>query len=74
MHSGLFWQAGQVQIAEISARWGELDDFLDDEFIPVDFDALADFRFFVEVKDRTRMAAVSHHDADFVDNHFATLG
>jgi hypothetical protein len=39
---GLDRQAGEMQVAEIAARWGEFDDFLDDELAAVELDGVAD--------------------------------
>ena len=61
--------AGDVEIPKITAGRHEFDDLLDEENFAIDIDRMANYWFFIKIENRTWMAAINHHDADFINRH-----
>ena len=61
--------AGEVEVLEISTGRHQFDDLLDEEDVPVDVDGFSFRGPVVQVENSARMAAICHHDTDFIYCH-----
>ena len=67
--SAFLGDAGEVEVLKISTRRHQFDDFLDEEEVSVDVDGFSCCGPVVQVENRSRMAAICHHNTDFINCH-----